>query len=172
MKRLMTFFQELTGGVSSELDRYSTIILFETYEDVYEVFITDKIYEIIPTMIMDDLPTSFKEEYKSYTNASVTRMDIIKALRSDLSDLVYEYKKMLVEEKLSDVLEVSDHNLTIEEHQERYQQQLEERRLQQEREREEKKKLIEEEQRQLNYIFGAEYEMDSKKRNGIHPSSR
>jgi ATP-dependent RNA helicase SUPV3L1/SUV3 len=133
------FFQELTGGVSSELDRYSTIILFETYEDVYEVFITDKIYEIIPTMIMDDLPASFKEEYKTYTNASVTRMDIIKALRSDLSDLVYEYKRMLVEEKLSDVLEVSDHNLTIEEHQERYQQQLEERRLQQEREREEKK---------------------------------
>jgi ATP-dependent RNA helicase SUPV3L1/SUV3 len=157
------FFQELTGGVSSEIDRYSTIILFETYEDVYEVFITDKIYEIIPTMIMDDLPTSFKEEYKSYTNASVTRMDIIKALRCDLSDLVYEYKKMLVEEKLSDVLEVSDHNLTIEEHQERYQQQLEERRLQQEREREEKKKLIEEEQRQLNYIFSAEYEMDPRK---------
>ncbi|WP_155010168.1 helicase-related protein [Priestia megaterium] len=157
------FFQEITGNVSSELDRYSTIILFETYEDVYEVFITDKIYEIIPTMIMDDLPASFKEEYKSYTNDSVTRMDIIKALRSDLSDLVYEYKRMLVEEKLSDVLEVSDHNLTIEEHKKRYAQQLEERRLQQEREREEKNKLIEEEQRQLNYIFGAEYEMDPRK---------
>lgn len=92
------------------------IILFEMYEDVYEVFIIDKIYEIILIMIMDDFFVLFKEEYKFYINVLVIWMDIIKVFRSDLLDLVYEYKRMFVEEKFFDVLEVLDYNLMIEEY--------------------------------------------------------
>ena len=154
------FFQELTGKVSEEKEYYDTIVLFEIYEDIYEVFMTDSIYEIIPNLIMDGLSETFKDEYKAYTSVELSRMDIINSLRRNLAELVFDFKNDLINETLSDVLKVADENLSIEEHLIAYKELIEEKRLQEERELEEERRRIEEEQRQLQYIFGIEYEMD------------
>ncbi|MFP3726532.1 helicase-related protein [Priestia filamentosa] len=159
-KTIEDFFNELTGKVTAEVEGFDTVILFETYEDIYNPYLEEQFFKNAPRLLLKAIPDAFKNQYKEYTGENLTKANVINSLQKELNKLLVDFKKRLRKEVLIDVLEVADKELNLALHQEMYAELIEEQWIQEEKEREELQKKKDEEQRKLEYIFGLEYEID------------
>jgi ATP-dependent RNA helicase SUPV3L1/SUV3 len=149
------FFEELTGGISS--DWSSRSYGYETYYEYYENVVLEFVYAIVPEKLAGEMPAVYKEEYHELYEQELTSESLLRLIDSACYDLAAEMTGELADEYMDDLLELADLPFQEDLHQEIFERNRAERIKRKAEEKAEAERKKAEEARIMDDIFGAAY---------------
>ncbi|KOP82534.1 DEAD/DEAH box helicase [Cytobacillus solani] len=154
---ISNFLHELTGDIHKTRYHGRTYFEYETYYDRYERLYAEYLADILPKMVVEQLPDSIAKEYKNtFSETTLTSM-IENVLEYAYEPLANELIEIVQDEYISDLLKLLTIPFDLNEHQKLYEEALEDRERKWKEEQEEMERKKEEEERILDEIFGQEY---------------
>lgn len=151
------FFEELTGDIHKTKHGGRTYFEYEIYYFVYERLIGDFLFELVPKMIIKELPSELTIQYEELFSDLISAMAIEELLEENILDLFADFLESIQEEYLKDLLKLSELPFDEEKHKEIYEQDRAAWVKRKMEEQAEIKRKKQEEARMLEDIFGREY---------------
>lgn len=151
------FFHELTGDIHKIVHHGRTYFEYETYYDRYERLYSEYLAELLPKLVVEQLPDSIANEYRNTFSEIITSSMIESVLEYAYGPLANELIEIMQDEYISDLLILSTIPFDLIEHQKLYKVALNDRGRKWREEQEEIERKKEEEKRILDDIFGQEY---------------
>ncbi|MBP2239799.1 ATP-dependent RNA helicase SUPV3L1/SUV3 [Cytobacillus eiseniae] len=152
-----SFFNELTGDIHKTIHEGRNYFEYETYYDRYERLIAEYLIEILPKIVIEQLPETINDDYKRVFSESISKSMIERILDFEYGFVANDLIEIIQEEYVSDLLKLSTIPFDFKEHRYLYEEALadRERKIAEEHAEIERKKAAE--QRMLDDIFGQEY---------------
>ncbi|WP_053363731.1 DEAD/DEAH box helicase [Bacillus sp. FJAT-27251] len=149
------FFEELTGGISS--DWSSRSFGYETYYEHYENAVLEFVSVMVPEKLAGDMPPGLREEYKKLFNQDLNPKNLFRLIDSDCFELAEDMTLELAREYLEDLLELTELPFEEKLHQQIFERNKAERARRKAEEEAEAERKRAEEARVLEDIFGTAY---------------
>ncbi|MBU8878395.1 RNA helicase [Bacillus sp. FJAT-29790] len=151
------FFNELTGDIHGTIHWGRKYFEYETYYDLYERLISAFLLDLMQKIVFEQLPKAILNEYQETFSEPLTTFDLKDELEYISESLAHYFIKVIQEEYISDILQLTVIPFDPIKHREIYEEHLADRERKKAEELLEIQRKKEEEDRMLEDIFGREY---------------
>ncbi|MBS4189577.1 DEAD/DEAH box helicase [Bacillus sp. FJAT-49705] len=157
-KTLSDFFEELTGDIRKTRNRKRTYFEYETYYNHYEDLVSEYLTDILPSIILKNLPASYYNNEQSRLSKETVEALIEEIIIYECEYLANGFIHNLQHEFITDLLNLANIPFDPEKHNEILHNDLAKRERLRAEELAEAKRKKEEEKRMIVDIFGQEYQ--------------
>lgn len=152
-----SFFNELTGDIHKTIHYGKRYFEYETYYDLYDRKLAEFLSNLLPKLVLQQLPEAINEEYHETFSHELTTSLIEKVLDYSIGLSENNFIVDLQDEYLSDMMKLANIPFDPKKHLEIYEADLADRERKQAEELAEIEREKEAEKRMLEDIFGQEY---------------
>jgi ATP-dependent RNA helicase SUPV3L1/SUV3 len=152
------FFEELTGEIHKTRHRGRLLFQYETYESVFVRMIDQFVKRTIPDLVLEGLSEKTRLAFTNFYGDTVTSTYLQSFLHGELNEISLDFIDLIEEEYVSDLISLAELPFNEDVHEQRLLEDLDLRDKRKEEELEALRRKKEEEARQIDYIFGQEYQ--------------